>query len=209
MKIHVSVQSVTKTFTRGAGITDVSCEAESHEVVGIAGRNGAGKSTLVRLIAGVLRPAHGSVKITIDGTDVDQDHLQDHVGLVAPYLSLYDEFTPRELLAVTARLRGMEWTEEESTWMLDRVHLAHAADRLSRGFSSGMMQRLRFAVALQHRPVLLLLDEPTSNLDEDGVAIVKEVVDEQRERGLVFLASNDPRELAWCTKLVNVENGRE
>lgn len=209
MKIHVSVQSVTKTFTRGAGVQDVSCDAQSHEVVGIAGRNGAGKSTLVRIISGALRPATGSVVVSIDGKPVDPDRLQDHVGLVAPYLSLYDEFTPRELLAVTGRLRGIEWTDEESTWLLDRIHLGHVADRIIRGFSSGMMQRMRFAVALQHRPLLLMLDEPTSNLDEDGVAMVKEIVDEQKLHGVIFLASNDPRELAWCTKIVNVENARD
>lgn len=208
MNIHVAVHAVTKTFTRGAGVQNVSCDATEHEIVGIAGRNGAGKSTLVRIICGALRPASGSVTVTIDGSKMDPDHLQDYVGLVAPYLALYDEFTPRELFEIIARLRGLEWSDEKSTWLLDRVALSHVGDRISHGFSSGMMQRLRLAVAIQHRPPLLMLDEPTSNLDEEGVTLVKDIVDEQQRHGIVFLASNDPRELAWCTKIVNVEEAR-
>jgi heme exporter protein A len=186
-------------------VYNVSCSAAEHEIIGIAGRNGAGKSTLIKLIAGTLSPASGTVAVMINGVPIAADDLQNHIGLVGPYLALYDEFTPRELLEVTARLRGMKWSDSESTALLERVNLGHVDKRPARGFSSGMLQRLRFAVALQHKPALLLLDEPTSNLDEDGVQLVKSIIDDHQPRGTIFLASNDARELAWCTRIVRLD----
>lgn len=205
MSISVTLDSVTRLFSRDAGVSNVSCTAGDQEIIGIAGRNGAGKSTLIKLIAGALSPASGSVSVRIDGVLVASDDVQNVVGLVGPYLALYDEFTPRELLEVTARLRGMKWSPTDSALLLERVKLGHVDQRPARGFSSGMLQRLRFAVALQHQPRLLLLDEPTSNLDEDGVSLVKSIIDDQQTRGAIFLASNDARELAWCTRIVRLD----
>ena len=205
MSISITVDSVTRVFSRGAGVTNVSCSAVDHDIVGIAGRNGAGKSTLIKLIAGALSPASGAVSVSVNGTLIDADDLQNYVGLVGQYLAPYDESTPRELLEVTARLRGISWNVDMSTALLDRVKLGHVHDRVAKGFSSGMLQRLRFAVALQHKPMLLLLDEPTSNLDEDGVTLVKSIIDDQQTVGAIFLASNDARELAWCTRIVRLD----
>ncbi len=205
MKLTLTVDNVSKAFGRTKPLRGVGFVVTEGERLGIAGSNGSGKSTLIKVIAGLLTPDAGSVAMELDGKVIDPDRTHEHIGLVAPYVALYDEFSPRELLQVTARLRGIPWSEGDTLQLLEQVELAHVIDRTARGFSSGMTQRLRLAVALQHAPALLLFDEPSMNLDEKGVEVVRRLVFGHESRGAVLIASNDKRELNWCTRTVNVE----
>ncbi len=205
MAISLSVTSVSKSFSGKAVLHAVSFEAEAHDVIGIAGRNGSGKSTLVKIVCGLLSPGSGSVTLTINEKKIDPDNYYRHIGFVAPYLALYDEFSPKELLRITAKLRDIPWNEHDTKAMIDRCGLSGHLEETVHGFSSGMMQRMRLATALQHDPELLALDEPTTNLDEHGVAIVRDIVERHKQQGIVLLATNNAAELEWCTKVITVE----
>jgi heme exporter protein A len=205
VKLTLTVENVSKAFGRTKPLRGVGFTVHEGERVGIAGSNGSGKSTLVKVISTLLTPDAGKVTLELDGKVIDPDNMHAHIGLVAPYVALYDEFSPRELLEVTARLRGMPWSDGDTMQLLELLELSHVMDRTARGFSSGMTQRLRLAVALQHAPALLLFDEPSMNLDEKGVEVVRRLVFGQEPHGAILIASNDKRELNWCTRTVNVE----
>jgi len=203
--ISLTVSSVSKSFSGNAVLRAVSFDAREHDVIGIAGRNGSGKSTLVKTICGLISPDSGTVTITIDDKKIDTDFFHQHIGFVAPYLALYDEFSPKELLRITAKLRNIPWNEHDTKAIVERCGLSGHLDETVHGFSSGMMQRMRLATALQHDPLLLALDEPTTNLDEYGIAIVRDVIEKHKHGGIVLLATNNAAELEWCTKVINVE----
>lgn len=162
----------------------------------IVGSNGSGKSTLTRIIAGLLTPVSGKVEISIDGFPVCRDALRDDVGMVAPDVRLYGELTTRENLEFLAKARPDRIGCGRIRETLDLVGLTDRGDDLVRELSSGLRQRACFAAALLHRPSLLLLDEPSTNLDEAGVDMVHRVIALQQERGMVIIATNDQAEAA-------------
>ncbi len=180
---------------------DLSFRLESGEIMSVTGPNGSGKSTLVRILAGVLSPTKGAVKQTVNGNLVPDDRRSQSVGLVAPYLQLYDGLTLEENLRFVLKVRAAAHGPLELQHLMQRVALADRAGDLVGTFSSGMKQRARFATALATGSDLLLLDEPSSNLDEVGVDMVKDIIDGAVSDGkAVVLATNSAQETSWCGK---------
>lgn len=178
----------------------------------VAGRNGAGKSTLLRVLAGLIRPTSGQVRLSFAadtgityGSCGTPEELRQHVGMCAPDLELYSELTAAENITFYSAVRGLACTRNNVLEALDRVALADRADDRVSAFSSGMKQRLRLLFAIRHRPPLLLLDEPGSNLDQDGRELVAEIVREQLAAGIVILATNDRREMVLGRHLLQLD----
>ncbi len=163
------------------------------QVIGVFGPNGCGKSTLLRLLAGLAPASEG--KITRDSSG----DLRQSVGFAALDLALYPDLTADEHLVLAAKLRGHPSKAE--IW-LNRIALP--PDQPTREFSSGMRARLRLALAVQHSPTLLLLDEPSASLDEAGRNLVRELIAEQCGRGIVVLATNDPIEKEWAHHAIHL-----
>lgn len=184
----------------------LSFETAGGQALAVTGANGSGKSTLLRILAGVLTPRKGEVALTVDGTSVAAADRPLRVGLVAPYLNVYDGFSARENLAFLARTRGLPDAAARIEAVLELVELADRADDLVATFSSGMKQRVKYAAALLAEPPLLLLDEPSANLDAAGVAMVERIMAHQRaaER-LLVVATNVPDEAARCDHRIDIE----
>ena len=161
------------TFTLGQG-----------DALVVLGRNGAGKSTLLRAIAGLLIPSEGKVTAQVADTRTG-------LSLSALEMSLYPALTLREHLRLAADLRGCEAREEE---LLTRIGLAHAAELAASKISTGMKARLKLALAIQPNPSILILDEPGAGMDEAGKQLVQSICAEQKQRGVLVLATNDVRE---------------
>lgn len=175
----------------------------------ITGSNGSGKSTLVRILAGLTRPTKGEVKLMLGDTEVDMERRPLLCGMVAPYLNVYDGFSPRENLEFLASARGLDARNERIRQALEQVQLADRADDAVSTFSSGMLQRVRLACAILSHPPVLLLDEPTATLDTRGVDIVRGIIDDAVSRGaVVIVATNEPDEAAACMQQLDVENFR-
>jgi heme exporter protein A len=194
---QLDLQEVAAGYGARRVLAGVSLVLRRGEVLVVAGHNGSGKSTLLRLIAGLQQPTAGHISFLVRGQRLRPDQGRDLVGWVAPDLQLYRELTALENLAFFAEVRGLRRRRAELEALLGEVGLGGRGDDLLAAYSSGMAQRLRYAYALLHRPPLLLLDEPTVTLDERGAALVERVVAAQRERGLVVIATNDPRELRF------------
>lgn len=202
---RLELQRLGKRYGRLRVFQDISAVVENGQVLVVAGRNGAGKSTLLRIIAGLARPSSGQVVFSAGNRPLTGDERRRHIGLVAVDVALYGELTAHENLAFFARLRGLRLTPAERAWMLAEVGLAGRGDDLVQTYSSGMRQRLKYACAMMHRPALLLLDEPGANLDEAGRTMVEALIARQREHGLLVLATNDPREVAYGDVVVRLE----
>ncbi len=202
--MQIDVQDVAKHFNRRPIFQGVTFTVEDGEVFGITGRNGAGKSTLLRIVAGVLAPSRGSVAWRSADAVIAPEELYRHIGYVAPYLTLYEEFSAAENLRLYARIRGIAITDTRIAAMLERIGLPPDRKDPIRAFSSGMKQRMKLLFALVHEPPVLLLDEPVSNLDADGMRTVYALVDEQRSRGCVIIATNDAEDIARCDRTYDV-----
>ena len=173
-------------------------------VAAILGANGAGKSTLLRLIAGLLRPDAGEIKFCTPQSEISGGKLREICGLSAPDAPLYRELTCFENLEFFAQARGVDFSESALLTHLENFALRTRRHDLTGDLSSGLRARLQLAVATLHAPPLLLLDEPSANLDEAGRVLVKTILQEQRAHGLALVATNDTRDLDLCDVRIEV-----
>lgn len=166
-------------------LSGVSGEVSEGEALLVTGSNGSGKSTLLRCIAGLLAHQRGKILYEEVGRELSTPERRRRIGFLSPDLSFYEELTTLENLAFFAQLRGI--SRSRCSELLERVRLPE--DRPAGALSSGMRQRLRWAWALLHRPVLLLLDEPLQNLDPPSRELAKQLLAEHLENGLAVIAN--------------------
>lgn len=183
------MRDVAVRFGRLDALAGLDLALSAGEVTLLAGPNGAGKSTLIRVLLGLVRPDRGQV--VVDGAPVRVDSaLKARLGYLPEAVAFSDALTGREVMAFFARARGVAKARIAQT--LDRVGLSHAADRVVRDYSRGMRQRLGLGVAILASPEILVLDEPSGGLDQDGLVLLWSVLDEWRAaRRVVLLASHE------------------
>lgn len=172
-------QGIGRRFGRLSVLRDVTGEVHGGDVMLVTGSNGSGKSTLLKCLAGLLAPNLGTIVLTENDCPLSTVDRRLRVGYLAPDLAFYEELTTLENLHFFARLRRVP--VERGKALLERVGLP--LDRASGALSSGMLQRLRWAWALLHRPRLLLLDEPFQNFDAPGEAMARQLLDEHLADG--------------------------
>jgi len=183
-----------RTIFRG-----VELKLTSGDVFAITGANGSGKSTLLKILAGVLQPSNGKVELTISKKTIHQDQHPLHVGLVAPYVNLYQDLTLTENLEFLAKARSTKIDYKRIQSIASNMGLESAMDAFVRTYSTGMLQRARLVTAMYHNPEIILMDEPTLGLDREGCDVVKGIIDHMQKAGhLTVIASNlqDDIELA-------------
>jgi heme exporter protein A len=202
-----SIESVNlnKTFGRRLIFKDLNFRIAENGITGISGPNGSGKSTLVKILAGVNSPTSGKVIHSVDNKEIHPDKLHNHIGFVSPYLILYEEFSAWENLNHFAKIRDVKFNNEKIEYLLNQFLLFDRRNDYVKTYSSGMKQRLKFIFALMHSPQLIILDEPTSNLDAEGKDSVYKITEEESKSGIVIIASNEKSDLALCSKEIKLE----
>lgn len=182
-----------------AALENIDLRVPNGSIFGLLGPNGAGKSTLLRVLLGLIRPTHGTVSIFGRALRTERIDILRQVGSLIESPSIYEHLSARENLAL---LREIYCVPQE--WIDDALHLVGldaAGAKKTAHFSLGMKQRLGIAVALLHRPRLLVLDEPTNGLDPQGMIEMRELIKRlHRERGTTVLISSHV--LAEMEKLV-------
>lgn len=203
---RIEAQHVSKSYGKHTVFTGLSFTADS-SVVGIAGRNGAGKSTLLKCIAGLQKPTSGKI-IWQSGNEsnIKPDQLKKRLGYVAPYISLYEELTVTENLSFLFDLRN-ESHRSRIDDVIQKTGAVPFKHSLFGSLSTGQQQRVRIAAGIVHQPDILFLDEPGSNLDQKGRAVVEGLVNEfRRQNQLLILASNQTYELDLCDSIIDLNS---
>jgi heme exporter protein A len=201
----VEAVSLNKVFGRRLIFNNINFKFENNGIFGISGSNGSGKSTLVKIIAGIISSSSGKVIHKTGTEEILPEKLHNHLGFVSPYLVLYDEFSAWENLAYFAEIRGIPLDTDRVNYLLEKFLLINRKDDLVKTYSSGMKQRLKFIFALVHSPELLILDEPTSNLDAEGKENVYAILKKEAESSIVIIASNEVTDLALCSSKIELE----
>jgi heme exporter protein A len=200
----LSATNIEKSFSTGQKVfSGVTLEFTNGQILGITGENGAGKSTLVRMLCGVLSPSKGEISLHIDTKTIPREHFHSSIGLVAPYLNLYEEFTAWEHLELSSQLRGIQFEEDFCASLLEHFSLLKRRYDIISSFSSGMKQRLKYVLALHHKPPIVVFDEPSANIDSYGAKAVFDMVQRQIDSGGgVILATNEERESSLCNSTI-------
>ena len=193
--IVIEARDLAKGFGGPALFERLSFRADAG-LVAVIGKNGSGKTTLLKILASLGRPSAGAVSVRQGERELGGDARRMAVGWAGPDLAFYEDFTAAENLSFFSRAGGRPAAPADLARRLDAVGLAGAAARTVGAYSTGMKQRLRIAFALLFDPPALLLDEPMAGLDPEGRAVVEGVVSRTRRDGVVFLATNEPRDLA-------------
>lgn len=202
--MRVALHNVAKQFTREVVFSGVDHVFEAGSRTAVLGPNGSGKSTLLQVVAGALVPTAGRVEHALNGGPVDPEEVYRHVSIAAPYLNLYEELSLRETITTHARFKPLK-TGITPADLARIAYLEEHWEKPVRHFSSGMKQRLKLALAILSDTPLLLLDEPTSNLDAQAIAWYRELLGAHLGgRTLLVASNNEAAETAVCTTAVAV-----
>ncbi|HMK05690.1 MAG TPA: ABC transporter ATP-binding protein [Ferruginibacter sp.] len=223
--MKISLQNVGKRYNREWIFRNCSYEFNFGKRYAITGPNGSGKSTLLQVIAGAILHNEGKIEYIKDDTGslvpdrsitansqhpasniqhpVSDINCYRHISIAAPYLELIEEMTTTEMLEFHSRFKPFINNISVAD-MLQTVGLENAANKQLRYFSSGMKQRLKLAQAFFSDTPVLLLDEPATNLDADGIAIYHDLIKNYARNKLVIVSSNDKQEYDFCEEVIEI-----
>lgn len=201
--MNIQLNNTGKRFNREWIFRKLDYEFLQGKSYAITGTNGSGKSTLLQIIAGAT--LHSEGKIEYYSTQPNQiavgENAYKQIAFAAPYLDLVEEMTATEFLTFHNNFKPFTTAFAE---MLQAVGLQKAADKQIRYYSSGMKQRLKLAQAFFSDTTVLLLDEPTTNLDEEGIEVYKNLWAKHTANRLVIVSSNDKAEYENCNDVIRI-----
>lgn len=198
--LKLEVQNLAKRFGPRKVFENINFSLSPGDSIAIVGPNGSGKSTLLRLIIGLNIPTKGKVVFSDNGKPLEFDAYRRRLALVSPYLSLYGSLTAKENLRFFAKVNGDNISDEVIDSLLTQVGLQGRGEDFVSAYSSGMLQRLKYAVALAKNPEILMLDEPSSNLDEAGKKAVSDIIESRRKNTILIIATNEKEEYALAQR---------
>jgi Cu-processing system ATP-binding protein len=184
----IAIDNAGKDYEGRPALQGVSIAVPEGRCVALIGHNGAGKTTLMKLVLGLIRPTRGTVSVLGRDPATAGKSFRQNLGFLPENVAFHDEMTGADTLAFYARLKGV--AANAGTSLLERVGLAHAAERRVKTYSKGMRQRLGLAQALLGEPKLLLLDEPTTGLDPVLRQEFFQIINELTARGTTVLLSS-------------------
>jgi ABC-type multidrug transport system ATPase subunit len=200
--MKISLHNVGKRYNRDWIFRSCSLDLLPNHSYAITGPNGSGKSTLLQVIAGAVMHSEGTILYeTSHSKNIAEPYL--HIALAAPYLELIEEMTATELLHFHAAFKPLT---NDIPAILAAVQLEKAANKQVRYFSSGMKQRLKLAQAFFSNVPVLLLDEPTTNLDAEGIALYRNLIQQQLGNKTIIISSNVKEEYDFCNEIIKIEN---
>jgi len=203
--LSIRLDQAGKRFQYEWIFKNISLALEPQAKVAITGSNGSGKSTLLKCMAGLIPLTEGKVSYIYDDKEIPESEYFTHLAVSAPYLELPEEFSLEELLNFHFKFKQKIGSLSLNE-MMDIMYLKDSKNKQIQFFSSGMKQRLKLGLCLFSQVPLLLLDEPTSNLDQRGIDWYLEMIALYGELKTIMICSNDPREYAFCSKIIKMEN---
>ncbi len=203
--MRIELEKVGKRYRMEWILRGVDYRFEPGGRYAVTGPNGSGKSTFLRLLSGHLTPSRGKIRFLHQERPVETAQVYRRLAFAAPYIELIEEFTLIEGLRFHRRFQPFRHELDEQA-LLDLLAFPRARHKAIRHFSSGMKQRLKLVLALASESNLLLLDEPTTNLDRQGVDWYLQLVERFAADRLVVVASNVAADYAFCQEKINILN---
>ncbi len=212
MESAITVQNLTKHFGDVTAVDHINFSVKKGEIFGFLGPNGAGKTTTIRILTGLLKPDGGTASII--GYDVLRNPIEAKqcIGVVPEVSNAYIDLSAWENLILIGRLYGVSShkLKENTTKLLKDFGLYEVKDKLVRGFSKGMKQKLLLCMALVNDPEVLFLDEPTSGLDVESTRLLREKITQYNRDGkTVFLSTHNMEEAnQLCHRIAIINHGK-
>jgi ABC-2 type transport system ATP-binding protein len=205
----VEISHISKSFGSLKAVDDVSFEVEKGEIFGLLGPNGAGKTTAIRVLLDIFKPDAGIVSI-LGGAMTEAK--KDLIGYMPEERGMYQDILLEDCLVYLGSLKGIASDEAHRriSYYLDRFDLASSRRKKVKELSKGMQQKAQLITTLIHEPELLIIDEPFSGLDPVNTQMVKELLREQRDRGVTILMSTHQMHQVeeLCDRIVLIDHGR-
>ena len=206
--MNIKISHVSKTIKNNPVIKDISMELQSGAVYGFKCINGSGKTMLMRLISGLIRPSQGEISMNgkILGKDIS---FPNSIGVFLENPAFLDAYSGFNNLKLLASIKSVASDDGIRNTLL-RVGLDPDSNKKYKKYSLGMKQRLGIAAAIMEKPEIVILDEPTNSLDEDGVDLVKHIVRNEKERGALVVVSCHDEEIlkGMSDEVFLLEQGR-
>jgi ABC-type multidrug transport system ATPase subunit len=204
--IELRAEQISHRYGTTVVLRNLSFTVAQGTVLGCIGRNGSGKSTLLRVLAGLLIPTAGTVELScMQGRSSDPFWRRMHCGIAAPAIALYDELRVDEHIEFHCQCRGYSTSDPLIETFLVKSGLVRYRSHRIGELSSGMVQRVKLMLAFLGNPPLVLLDEPSMNLDADGIAVLGRWIERHAPESIIIVATNVSTDLAWCTTTLSLD----
>lgn len=201
----IQVQNASKRFHHEWIFKNLNLDLSAGDSIAITGGNGSGKSTLLKCLSGAIPLTSGSIQYQSGATQIVEEQWFRSLALATPYLELPEEFTLSEVLSFHFQFKN-PLQQRSNAEILEILGLEKHKSKAISQFSSGMKQRVKLALAIFSEVPFLLLDEPTTNLDKQGVTWYLDLIQQFTPNRIVMICSNDPREYDFCEKKIAMED---
>jgi ABC-type multidrug transport system ATPase subunit len=201
--MQLKIDNLGKKFQYEWIFRNLSYQFEAGQSYTIIGANGSGKSTLLQVIAGILSPSHGNITYQADNQIISPEKWFRHLAFASPYLELVEEFTLLELVKFHTQFKPFK-NQLKISEFIEILGLEKSRHKPLKYFSSGMKQRVKLGLAFYSDTSILLLDEPTSNLDTQGIDWYKREIEQNIANRVVIICSNQAYEYDFCDNLLNI-----
>ncbi len=196
----IHVQNLGKKFNNEWIFRNFSFVFQESKPVAITGNNGSGKSTLLQVISGILPASEGKIFYKVNGKIITTENFYKYLAWASPYMELVEELTLTEMIQFHEKLKGLQ-----TAHLMEILRLENARHKYIKNFSSGMKQRLKLGLAFYSPAPVLLLDEPTTNLDQENIRWYQSEIQKLIGKKLVIVASNQPEEYEFCKIKISLQ----
>ena len=201
--MKISLTDAGKRFNRDWIFRHLTYEFSAGQTYAIIGPNGSGKSTLLQVLSGAMQINEGNIQCSMLNAQCSIEEVYKHVSICAPYLEVVEEMTLIEFLDFHSGFKPF-LSSITSEKIISILGLENAVNKQIRNYSSGMKQRVKLAQAIFSDVPAVLLDEPCTNLDEAGVALYKQLINDYCQKRMVVVSSNDHHEYDFCNNRINI-----
>ena len=203
--MNITLENIGRRFNRDWIFRGIDYTFEAGNTYAILGPNGSGKSTLLQVLNSSLSPSAGKISYTEKGSDIEIEKIYRYNSLAAPYLELIEDFTLIEVIDFHFKFKVYKQGIGKKD-VLDILALQNNKNKLLKYFSSGMKQRVKLALAFCSDTPMLMLDEPTANLDTQGIDWYLSLIQQFSRNRLTIICSNQEHEYIFCDRRLNIND---